>query len=161
MCTQKLPDWLIGIEIRNKEMVVVVLDQFHHGISLGAILIKPTVNGVIVKFRCVVSQLTFEHAMCKRTFFIIQNWLNTGTLSERWIVPSQFLDHHWDFQRWRAWKRMEFDSESCILKDQFTQPQIDQFLASVASSALKVSPWVDCGFTYRGKMRSVVNENQY
>ena len=54
---------------------------------------------------------------------------------------------------------MEFDSESCILKDQFTQPQIDQFLASVTQSSLKVSPWIDCGFTYRGKMRSVLNEN--
>ena len=77
-------------------MAVVVLDPFHRGISLGAILIKPTVNGVIVKFRCVVSQLTFEHVMFKRTFFIIQNWLNTGTLSERLIVPG------WDFQHEKA-----------------------------------------------------------
>ena len=49
---------------------------------------------------------------------------------------------------------MEFDSESCILKDQFSKAQIDQFLSSVPSSTLKVSPWIDCGFTYRGKMRS-------
>ena len=47
---------------------------------------------------------------------------------------------------------MEFDSQSCILKDQFSKDQISQFLASVPSSTLKISPWVDCGFTYRGKM---------
>ena len=96
MCTQHRPNKLIRIKIHNKEMAVVVLDRFHRGISLGAILIKPTVNGVIVKFRCVVSQLTFEHVMFKRTFFIIQNWLNTGTLSERLIVPG------WDFQHEKA-----------------------------------------------------------
>ena len=105
MCTQNLPDWLIRSEIHDKEMVVVVLDQFHRGISLGAILIKLTVNGVIVKFHCVVSQLTFEHAMFKRTFFIIQNWLNIGTLSERWILPGQFLDHYWDFSSLKCLKK--------------------------------------------------------
>ena len=64
-------------------MVVVELDRFRRGTSLGAILTKQIVNGNIVKFPCVVSQLTFEHVTCKKTFFIIQNWLNTGTLSER------------------------------------------------------------------------------
>ena len=45
--------------------------------------------------------------------------------------------------------RMEFDAESCIIQDQFSQMEVEKFLAGVG----KVSPWQDCGFTYRGKIR--------